>query len=134
MTAPKLVRTEEAPAAIGPYSQAIVHSGVVYTAGQIPLDPLTGELVGTTVAEQTERVLKNLEAVLRAAGSSPGRVLKTTIFLRDMNDFAAVNEVYGRFFGDHRPARSTVQAARLPKDAAVEIECIAAVLDGASAP
>jgi 2-iminobutanoate/2-iminopropanoate deaminase len=121
------VQTDQAPAAIGPYSQAIVHAGVVYTAGQIPIDPATGEMVGGDVAAQTDRVLRNLSAVLAAAGASLGTVLKTTVFLHDMGDFAAMNEVYGRYFGDHRPARSTVQVARLPRDAAVEIEVVAAV-------
>lgn len=125
------VQTADAPAAIGPYSQAVVHNGLVYTAGQIPLDPATGEMVDGDVAAQTERVLLNLRAVLEAAGSSLDRVIKTTVFLRDMNDFAAMNEVYARFFGAQRPARSTVQAARLPRDARVEIEVIAAVGDGA---
>lgn len=125
MSEPRIVQTSEAPAAIGPYSQAIVHGGLVYTAGQIPIDPETGEVVGGDVRAQTERVLQNLAAVLRAAGATPAGVLKTTIFLRDLDEFAAVNEVYGAFFGDHRPARSTVQVARLPRDSAVEIECIA---------
>lgn len=125
------VQTADAPAAIGPYSQAVVHNGLVYTAGQIPLDPATGEMVDGDVAAQTERVLLNLRAVVEAAGSSLDRVIKTTVFLRDMNDFAAMNEVYARFFGAQRPARSTVQAARLPRDARVEIEVIAAVGDGA---
>lgn len=121
------VRTDDAPAAIGPYSQAIIHAGTVFTAGQIPLDPKTGEMVSGDVSDQTERVFQNLSAVLEAAGSSLESVVKTTVFLRDMNDFGAMNEVYGRHFGDHRPARSAVQAARLPKDAAVEIEAVAAV-------
>lgn len=123
------VQTDEAPAAIGPYSQAIVHDGLVFTAGQIALDPATGDLVEGEVAVQTERVMRNLQGVLRAAGSSLDHVVKTTVFLRDMNDFAAMNEVYGRFFGEHRPARSTVQVARLPRDCAVEIEVVAAVAD-----
>jgi 2-iminobutanoate/2-iminopropanoate deaminase len=123
----KRVDTDAAPAAIGPYSQAIVHGGLVFTAGQIPLDPATGELVEGDVAVQTDRVLRNLSAVLASAGASLGTVIKTTVFLRDMGDFAAMNEVYGRFFADHRPARSTVQVARLPRDAAVEIEVVAAV-------
>jgi 2-iminobutanoate/2-iminopropanoate deaminase len=123
----KRIQTDDAPAAIGPYSQAIVHGGMVYTAGQIALDPATGELVSGDVAAQTERVMRNLEAVLGAAGTSLQSVIKTTVFLRDMGEFAAMNEVYGRYFGDHRPARSTVQAARLPRDCSVEIEVIAAV-------
>jgi 2-iminobutanoate/2-iminopropanoate deaminase len=121
------VQTSGAPAAIGPYSQAIVHGGLVFTAGQIPLDPETGEMVEGDIAVQTERVLNNLQAVLRAAGASLATVIKTTVFLRDMDDFAAMNEVYGRAFGDHRPARSAVQAARLPRDARIEIEVVAAV-------
>src|SRR4051812_10590965 len=106
----KNVQTENAPAAIGPYSQAIVHGGLVFTAGQIPLDPASMQIVEGDVAVQTEQVMKNLQAVLQAAGSDLSRVLKTTVFLRDMNDFVAMNEVYGRAFGDHKPARSTVQA------------------------
>lgn len=119
------VATDQAPKAIGPYSQAIVTDGVVYTAGQVALDPLSGELVGTSVAQQTEQVLKNLTAVLAAAGSSLGQVVKTTVYLADMADFAAMNEVYAKHFGGHRPARSTVQAAGLPKAARVEIDAIA---------
>jgi 2-iminobutanoate/2-iminopropanoate deaminase len=124
------IQTEAAPAAIGPYSQAVVHGGIVYTAGQIALDPATMELVEGDVARQTERVLENLTAVLNAAGASLASVVKTTVFLRDMGDFVAMNEVYGRFFGDHRPARSTVAAAGLPKNCSVEIEAIA-VVEGA---
>ena len=123
----RIIETEAAPAAIGPYSQAVAYGGLVYTAGQIPLDPATGEIVPGDIAAQTDRVLLNLSAVLEAAGSSLSKVLKTTVFLRDMNEFATMNEVYGRFFGHHRPARSTVQAARLPRDCSVEIECIAVV-------
>jgi 2-iminobutanoate/2-iminopropanoate deaminase len=128
MTPPiESIHTDAAPAAIGPYSQAVVHAGLVFTAGQIPLDPETGEMREGDVERQTEQVLRNLEAVLTAAGASLASVVKTTVFVSDMNDFAAVNGVYGRFFGDHRPARSTVQAARLPRDARVEIEAIAVV-------
>lgn len=119
------VATDKAPKAIGPYSQAIVTDDTVYTAGQVALDPKTGELVGPAVAEQTEQVFKNLTAVLAAAGSSLGQVVKTTVYLADMADFAAMNEVYARHFGGHRPARSTVQAAGLPKGARVEIDAIA---------
>lgn len=119
------IQTDAAPAAIGPYSQAQVVGNLVFTAGQIPLDPASGQLVGADVTEQTERVMQNLSAVLQAAGASLGSVVKTTVFLRDMNDFSAMNQVYGRHFGDHKPARSAVQAARLPKDVAVEIEAIA---------
>lgn len=125
MASLRKVQTPHAPAAIGPYSQAIVHGGLVFTAGQIPLDPGSMEMVEGDVAAQTERVLQNLSAVLEEAGASLATVVKTTVFLADMNDFTAVNEVYARFFGDHAPARSTVQAARLPRDARVEIEAIA---------
>lgn len=121
------VETDAAPAAIGPYSQAMICGDLVFTAGQIPLDPTTGALVQGDIATQTERVLRNLEAVLAASGASLQTVVKTTVFLRDMNDFAGMNTVYESFFGGHRPARSTVQAARLPRDVAVEIEVIAAV-------
>lgn len=127
MASMKRVDTPNAPAAIGPYSQAQIANGMVFTAGQIPLDPASGDLVAGDIAAQTERVMKNVAAVLEAAGASLGTVVKTTVFLRDMNDFAGMNEVYGRHFGDHKPARSTVQAARLPKDVAVEIEAIALV-------
>jgi len=119
------VATDKAPKAIGPYSQAIVVDNVIYTAGQVGLDPATGELIGKTVAEQTEQALKNITAVLAASGSSLGQVVKTTVFLADMADFAAMNEVYAKHFGGHRPARSTVQAAGLPKGARVEIDAIA---------
>lgn len=121
----KTVATDHAPKAIGPYSQAIVADGIVYTAGQVALDPQSGTLVGATIIEQTEQVLKNLAAVLAAAGSSLGQVVKTTVYLADMADFAAMNEVYARHFGGHRPARSTVQAGGLPKGARVEIDVIA---------
>lgn len=121
------VQTAAAPAAIGPYSQAVIHSGLVFTAGQIPLDPKTGVMVGEEIGEQTAQVLRNLSAVLEAAGASLESVLKTTVFLLDMDDFPAMNEVYGQFFGQYRPARSTVQVARLPRDSRVEIECVAAV-------
>src|SRR5262245_16682485 len=120
-----VVSTGNAPQAIGPYSQAIVTNGYVFTAGQVALDPQSGNLVGTTVAEQTEQVMKNLAAVLAAAETSLGNVVKTTVYLADMADFAAMNEVYARHFGGHRPARSTVQAAGLPKGARVEIDAIA---------
>lgn len=123
----KNVHTDGAPAAIGPYSQAIVAGNLVFTAGQIPLDPKTMQMVEGDVAAQTERVLENIKAVLEAAGASLSSVVKTTVFLKDMNDFSAMNEVYARYFGDHRPARSTVEVARLPRDARVEIEAIAVV-------
>jgi len=121
------IRTDRAPEAIGPYSQAIVAGNLVFTAGQIPLDPATGQLVDGDVAAQTDRVLQNIRAILEEAGTSLAKVVKTTVFLTDMDDFAAMNEVYARYFGDHRPARSTVQAARLPKDVRVEIEAVAVV-------
>jgi 2-iminobutanoate/2-iminopropanoate deaminase len=119
------ITTEKAPQAIGPYSQATMVGNVIYTAGQVALDPATMQLVGKDVAEQTDRVLKNLAAVLEAAGSGLTHVVKTTVFLADMADFAAMNEVYARHFGDHRPARSTVAVRTLPKDARVEIDAIA---------
>ena len=120
------VQTHQAPAAIGPYSQAIVANGFIYTAGQIALDPATMEIVGgDDVAAQTERVMQNLRAILEQGGASLQSVVKTTVFLRDMGDFAAMNEVYGRHFGDHRPARSTVAAAGLPKNVRVELEAVA---------
>lgn len=123
-----VISTEAAPAAIGPYSQAIVYNGIAYLSGQIPLDPATGKLVEGGIEEQTVRVLENLGAVLEACGSNYAMVLKTTIFVKDMNDFAKVNEIYGRYFGNNPPARATVEAARLPRDVRVEIEAIAAVL------
>ena len=122
-----VVATAGAPKAIGPYSQAITAGGFVFTAGQVALDPATGELMVGGIAEQTTRALENLRAVLSAAGSSLIQVVKTTVFLVDMADFAQMNEVYGRFFGSHRPARSTVAVAALPRGALVEIEVIAAV-------
>jgi 2-iminobutanoate/2-iminopropanoate deaminase len=123
----KVVKTDAAPGALGPYSQAIVAGGVVYCAGQIPLDPATGNIVSGGIAQQTEQVLKNLRAVLKAAGSDLDRAVKTTVFLKDMNDFGAMNEVYGKpeYFGSAAPARSTVQVARLPRDVSVEIEVVA---------
>ena len=121
----QIVQTEHAPKAIGPYSQAVVAGGFVFASGQIPIDPQTGEFVAGGTAEQTEQVLRNLAAVLAAAGSSFAQVVKTTVYLADMNDFAAMNEVYGRYFATEPPARATVQAARLPRDARVEIDVIA---------
>ncbi|HUJ48826.1 MAG TPA: RidA family protein [Bryobacteraceae bacterium] len=120
--------TEAAPKAIGPYSQVVVYGGVAYLSGQIPIDPGTNQIVDGDIAAQTERVLENLKAVLHACGASLESVLKTTVFLRDMADFPKMNEVYGRYFPSQPPARSTVQAARLPRDVSVEIDCIAAVL------
>ena len=121
----ELIATDQAPRAIGPYSQAVVAGNMIYTAGQIALDPATMEVAGRDVAEQTDRVLRNLAAVLQAAGSSLKQVVKTTVFLADMADFPAMNEVYARHFGDHRPARSTVAVRSLPKEARVEIEVVA---------
>ena len=121
------VSTDQAPAAIGPYSQAVVSDGFVYTAGQIALDPATMEIVGGDVGAQTRRVMENLRAILAAAGSDLSLVVKTTVFLRDMADFGAMNEVYAAAFGSHRPARSTVAAAGLPRDVRVEIEVVARV-------
>ncbi|HUS05578.1 MAG TPA: RidA family protein [Bryobacteraceae bacterium] len=123
----QIVTTKNAPSAIGPYSQAVVHNGIVYLSGQIPLNPESGKLVEGDIAAQTERVLQNLKAVLEAAGSSMDNVLKTTVFLKDMASFPAMNEVYGRHFAVNPPARSTVEAARLPRDVQVEIEAIAAI-------
>ena len=121
----RLVHTDHAPAAIGPYSQAIVVDGWVFCSGQIPLDPATGELVGDTIDEQTDQALRNLAEVLDEAGSSLQHVVKTTVFLADMNDFARMNKVYEEHFGEHRPARAAIQAAALPRFCNVEIECIA---------
>jgi len=119
------IQTDRAPQAIGPYSQAIKANGLVFASGQIPLDPVTMQIVEGDIRTQTDRVLNNVKAVLEAAGSSIDRVVKTTVFLADMNDFAAMNEVYTAFFAETKPARSTVQAARLPRDVRVEIEVIA---------
>jgi len=121
------IQTDKAPAAIGPYSQAIKAGGFVFASGQIPIDPQTGEFVAGGITEQTERVLKNLAAVLEAAGSTLDQVVKTTVYLADMKEFAAMNEVYGRFFTGASPARATVAAAGLPRDARVEIEAVALV-------
>ena len=125
MTERRIVKTEGAPQAIGPYSQAVVAGGFVYTSGQVGFDPATGQFVEGGVREQTAQVLRNLSKVLEAAGSDLSRVVKTTVFLADMNDFAAMNETYATFFGGEPPARSTVQAARLPRDARVEIAVVA---------
>ena len=121
----KTVSTENAPKAIGPYSQAVSANGLIFCSGQIALDPKTGNIVGATAAEQATQVMKNLAAVLEAGGSKLSQVVKTTIFLKNMADFAAVNEIYAKAMGEHRPARATIEAARLPKDALVEIDCIA---------
>jgi 2-iminobutanoate/2-iminopropanoate deaminase len=124
------VRTQGAPQAIGPYSQAVKSSGLIFASGQVALDPATGSIVPGGIVEQTERVMKNIAAVLEASGTSFDKVIKSTVFLKDMGDFAKMNEIYGRYVsGDGRiaPARSTVEVARLPKDALVEIEVIALV-------
>ncbi len=123
----EIISTKNAPEAIGPYSQAIKAGNMVFVSGQIPIDPSIGEFVSTEISEQTEQVLKNLTAVLEAAGCNLDNVVKTTVFLADMNDFAAMNAVYEKHFGTNKPARATVEAARLPRDARVEIECIALV-------
>jgi 2-iminobutanoate/2-iminopropanoate deaminase len=122
---PEIVATGSAPAAIGPYSQAVKAGGMLYCSGQIALDPATMQMVGATAAEQAERVLQNLEAVLKAGGSSFDKVVRTTIYLVSMADFAAVNEVYGKRFPNHKPARATVAVKELPKQGLVEIDCIA---------
>ncbi|HEV8510417.1 MAG TPA: RidA family protein [Gemmatimonadales bacterium] len=122
----RIIATDAAPKAIGPYSQAIATESLIFTAGQVALDPQSGDLVGRTTAEQTEQVFVNLKAVLSAAGTALGNVIKTTVYLADMADFAQMNEVYAKHFGAHKPARSTVQAAGLPKGARVEIDVIAA--------
>jgi 2-iminobutanoate/2-iminopropanoate deaminase len=121
----QIIQTNRAPQAIGPYSQAVRAGNLVFASGQIPLDPATKEFVAGGIAEQTEQVLKNLKAVFAAAGVAMDQIVKTTVFLADMNDFTAMNEVYGKYFAENPPARATVQAARLPKDAKVEIEAIA---------
>jgi 2-iminobutanoate/2-iminopropanoate deaminase len=121
----RIVRTEEAPQAIGPYSQAVVAGGFVYVAGQLALDPHTGQLVPGDVRIQTKRVMENIKAILEGAGSSLARVVKTTVFLRDLNDFGVMNEIYGSYFQEDPPARSTVQVAKLPRDGVVEIEVVA---------
>jgi 2-iminobutanoate/2-iminopropanoate deaminase len=123
----EIISTTSAPQAIGPYSQAVRWNGMVFCSGQIPLDPATGQLVEGGIEEQTVRVLENLRAVLEAAGASFESVLKTTIFVKDLGDFAKVNEVYGRYFPSNPPARATVEAARLPRDVRVEIEAVAFV-------
>jgi 2-iminobutanoate/2-iminopropanoate deaminase len=123
----EIISTNNAPSAIGPYSQAIKAGNMVFVSGQIPIDSLTGEFVSNDVKEQTVQVLKNLTAVLEAAGATLNDVVKTTVFIADMNDFGVMNEVYGEFFNENKPARATVQAARLPRDARVEIDCIAVI-------
>ena len=121
----KIIRTEAAPAPVGPYSQAIVAGGFVFTAGQIPMDAETAEIVENDIQVQTRKAFENLQLVLEAAGSSLEKVVKTTVFLKDMNDFVKMNEIYAQFFKTDCPARSAVEVARLPKDVLVEVECIA---------
>jgi len=121
----EVIATKDAPQAIGPYSQAIRANGFVFVSGQVAIDPATQQVIGGGVAEQTDRVLKNLTAILTAAGSSLEKVVRSTVFLKNMGDFAAMNEVYARYFNSNPPARSTVEAARLPKDVQVEIDVIA---------
>jgi 2-iminobutanoate/2-iminopropanoate deaminase len=123
----KFVTSDKAPKAIGPYSQGVIANGLLYTAGQVALDPATGQLVPGDVKMQTARVMENLQAVLKAAGTSFGKVVKTTVFLASMDDFAAMNEVYAHAFGDHKPARSTVAVKTLPRNALVEIDIVALV-------
>jgi 2-iminobutanoate/2-iminopropanoate deaminase len=123
----EIVLTDRGPKPIGPYSQGVRANGFLFISGQVSFDPATSEMIGADAAQQTQRVMENLKAILEAAGSNFHHVVKTTVFLKDMNDFAAMNEVYGRYFTAAPPARSTVQVARLPKDALVEIEVIAAL-------
>lgn len=121
----QVVSTDDAPKAIGPYSQATMYNGFIFVSGQIPIDPKTGQLVVAPISDQTRQVLNNLSAILQAAGSNLGRILKTTVYLKDMQDFEEMNAVYGEFFPGPKPARATVQVARLPRDVAVEIDAIA---------
>jgi 2-iminobutanoate/2-iminopropanoate deaminase len=123
----KIVKTEGAPAPVGPYNQAIIAGNLIFTAGQIPMDPYTGELEMGDIKKQTDRVLQNIKAVLEAGGSNLSRVIKCTVFLKSMDDFSAMNEVYAKYFETEAPARSAVEVSRLPKDVLVEIECIAQV-------
>ena len=126
----KTISTPQAPKAIGPYSQAVIHNGIVYLSGQIAIDPATNQLLeAADVETQSRRVLDNLKAVLEAAGSSLDSVLRTTVFLKDMADFPKMNEIYGQYFSASPPARSTVQAAKLPRDVSVEIDAIAALIE-----
>ncbi|HUQ18003.1 MAG TPA: RidA family protein [Gemmatimonadaceae bacterium] len=125
----KQVKTAHAPAAIGPYSQAIIANGVLYSAGQIPLDPATGEITGSDIVAQTDRVMENLQSVLEQGGASWGNVVKTTVYLSDLAHFPTVNEIYARWLGDARPARSTVQVAALPRGAMIEVDLIAVLPD-----
>lgn len=123
----EVISTDRAPAAIGPYSQALKVGGAVYTSGQIPISPETGEIVGGGIEEQAKQVLENLKAVLEASGTGLDNVIKTTVFIKEMSDFAKINKIYGEYFQAPFPARSCVEVARLPKDVAIEIEAIAVV-------
>jgi len=127
-----IVSTDRAPKAIGPYSQGVIANGFVFVSGQIPLDPATGQIVAGGIAEQTAQVFENMKNVLEAAGSSLEQAVKTTVYLKDMGDFASMNEVYGRYFPANPPARATVEAARLPRDVRIEIDCIATAFDALS--
>ena len=126
----RIITTDKAPKALGPYSQAVIYRGLAYLSGQIAIDPANNNVIEGGISAQTERVLENIKAVLEASGASLDSVLKTTVFLKDMGDFAAMNHTYERYFGKNPPARSTVQAAKLPRDVSVEIDVIAAVLTG----
>ena len=121
----EIIKTDNAPAAIGPYSQAIKIGDLIYTSGQIPINPKTGELISSDIKEQTKQVLENIKAILETAGSSLDKIIKTTLFISNMDEFAMINEVYSSYFGENPPARSTVQVASLPKNAGIEIEAIA---------
>ena len=122
----EVISTDKAPAALGPYSQAIRANGMIYCSGQIPINPVTGAIEAVSIEDQTAQAISNLRSVLEKAGSALSKVVKTTVFIKDMNDFAALNKVYAEMFGDTKPSRSCVEVARLPKDVLVEIECIAA--------
>jgi 2-iminobutanoate/2-iminopropanoate deaminase len=123
----KIISTDRAPKAIGPYSQAVISNGFAFLSGQIPLDPATNQLIEGDITAQTERVFENIKGLLEACGSSLGQVVKTTVFIKDMGEFAKMNEVYARYFPENPPSRSTIEAARLPRDVRIEIECIALV-------
>jgi 2-iminobutanoate/2-iminopropanoate deaminase len=123
----KIISTDRAPKAIGPYSQAVVANGFAFLSGQIPLDPATNQLIEGDISAQTERVFENMKSLLEACGSSLGQVVKTTVFIKDMGEFAKMNEIYSRYFPENSPARSTIEAARLPRDVRIEIECVALV-------
>lgn len=123
----QVIDTKHAPKAIGPYSQALVHNGLVFVSGQIPFNPATGELVTGSITDQTNQVLSNIAAILKEAGTELNNVVKTTVYLKDMNDFDEMNKAYGEHFSNNKPARATVQVARLPKDVSIEIDAISAI-------